>query len=42
VVEFIDTLEATTAFLVSQDRLPAWPERKFFETVPSPSTEAAV
>lgn len=29
---FVDTLEATAAFLVSQDRLPETPEREMFET----------
>jgi taurine transport system substrate-binding protein len=39
---FIDTLEATTAFLVSQDRLPEAPAREVFETFLQPKYLEAV
>lgn len=39
---FIDTLEATTAFLVSQDRLPDSPTREVFETFLQPKYLEAV
>ncbi|MFK7992964.1 MAG: ABC transporter substrate-binding protein [Granulosicoccus sp.] len=39
---FVDTLEATAAFLVSQDRLPEVPERAVFETFLHPEYLEAV
>ncbi|MDG1207951.1 MAG: ABC transporter substrate-binding protein [Paracoccaceae bacterium] len=39
---FIDTLEATSAFLVSQDRLPGAPAREVFETFLQPKYLEAV
>ncbi|MEM7522206.1 MAG: ABC transporter substrate-binding protein [Pseudomonadota bacterium] len=39
---FIDTLEATSAFLVSQDRLPGAPTRETFETFLQPKYLEAV
>ena len=39
---FVDTLEATSAFLVSQDRLPEAPSREIFETFLHPEYLEAV